>query len=78
MNRFCARMVEGFLLGKDLRCRCEMLWRKIIKPKILGFDEIGVWIAGDLEYQADGDCLRWAHQDSNLGPSDYESDALTN
>jgi hypothetical protein len=20
----------------------------------------------------------WAHQDSNLGPSDYESDALTN
>ena len=22
-------------------------------------------------------CL-WAHQDSNLGPSDYESDALTN
>ena len=21
---------------------------------------------------------RWAHQDSNLGPSDYESDALTN
>jgi hypothetical protein len=24
------------------------------------------------------DILRWAHQDSNLGPSDYESDALTN
>jgi hypothetical protein len=24
-----------------------------------------------------GVCL-WAHQDSNLGPSDYESDALTN
>ncbi len=22
--------------------------------------------------------FRWAHQDSNLGPSDYESDALTN
>ena len=22
--------------------------------------------------------LSWAHQDSNLGPSDYESDALTN
>ncbi len=22
--------------------------------------------------------LWWAHQDSNLGPSDYESDALTN
>jgi len=22
--------------------------------------------------------VRWAHQDSNLGPSDYESDALTN
>ena len=22
--------------------------------------------------------LGWAHQDSNLGPSDYESDALTN
>jgi hypothetical protein len=25
------------------------------------------------------ECLDlWAHQDSNLGPSDYESDALTN
>jgi hypothetical protein len=25
------------------------------------------------------DCVDWwAHQDSNLGPSDYESDALTN
>jgi hypothetical protein len=24
------------------------------------------------------DAVWWAHQDSNLGPSDYESDALTN
>ena len=25
-----------------------------------------------------GETNSWAHQDSNLGPSDYESDALTN
>ncbi len=25
-----------------------------------------------------GETGSWAHQDSNLGPSDYESDALTN
>ena len=25
-----------------------------------------------------GEIRLWAHQDSNLGPSDYESDALTN
>lgn len=30
----------------------------------------GVWRIKPFE-------MRWAHQDSNLGPSDYESDALT-
>ena len=41
---------------------------------------LGVWkYVGDLEYGASTFWLCWwAHQDSNLGPSDYESDALTN
>ena len=30
-----------------------------------------------VQKQRPGESL-WAHQDSNLGPSDYESDALTN
>ena len=29
-------------------------------------------------YPGSGLSEGWAHQDSNLGPSDYESDALTN
>jgi hypothetical protein len=33
---------------------------------------LGMWGAGRFGL------YRWAHQDSNLGPSDYESDALTN
>jgi hypothetical protein len=52
----------------------EMLWRESMGPNILGSDKIRVVIAG----RSGGACVRWAHQDSNLGPSDYESDALTN
>ena len=42
---------------------------------------LGVWkyVAGyDCRVGAYGLVVSWAHQDSNLGPSDYESDALTN
>jgi hypothetical protein len=51
-----------------------MLWRESRGPNILSLDEIRVMIAGI----SGGARVRWAHQDSNLGPSDYESDALTN
>ena len=51
-----------------------MLWRESRGPNILSSDEIRVVIAG----RSGGARVRWAHQDSNLGPSDYESDALTN
>ncbi len=39
------------------------------KPNMLGYLEIYDGVCGPGS---------WAHQDSNLGPSDYESDALTN
>ena len=45
--------------------------------------ENGVGPTGDIgylprRYHALVEVMRgWAHQDSNLGPSDYESDALT-
>jgi hypothetical protein len=52
----------------------EMLWRESRRPNILSSDEIRVVIDG----RSGGARVRWAHQDSNLGPSDYESDALTN
>ena len=43
---------------------------------------LGIWkeIAKELVGRASiiGLYEVWAHQDSNLGPSDYESDALTN
>ena len=41
---------------------------------------LGVWkLVGELGRGVDTVRLSlWAHQDSNLGPSDYESDALTN
>ena len=46
------------------------MWgRECLEPNMLGFSEIS---GGLREY-----LWEWAHQDSNLGPSDYESDALT-
>ena len=41
---------------------------------------LGVWkyVAGSECWVFTGCVDWWAHQDSNLGPSDYESDALTN
>ena len=45
------------------------------EPNMLGLKEFAAAITGLGEYRGDA---RWAHQDSNLGPSDYESDALTN
>ena len=38
---------------------------------MLGVGKLVGWLGG-------GGMDLWAHQDSNLGPSDYESDALTN
>ncbi len=49
----------------------------MVEPHMLGLDEIDSVLRG----LAVGLVIResrWAHQDSNLGPSDYESDALTN
>ena len=62
------------MLGESLGREREMLWRESRGPNILSLEEIRVVIAGI----SGGARVRWAHQDSNLGPSDYESDALTN
>jgi hypothetical protein len=62
------------MLGEGLGWEREMLWRESRRPNILSSDEIRVVTAG----RSGGARVRWAHQDSNLGPSDYESDALTN
>ena len=44
-------------------------------PQHVGLFEISHGFGEDLGYLS---AVWWAHQDSNLGPSDYESDALTN
>ncbi len=53
----------------------------------MGCAGLGREIEGILQYVPRSECIRhplgegekvWVHQDSNLGPPDYESGALTN
>jgi hypothetical protein len=55
----------------------DMLCDVIVLPHMLGIPDFGVAqrVVGAGRGSQE---VRWAHQDSNLGPSDYESDALTN
>jgi hypothetical protein len=48
-------------------------------PNMLGSPKF-LWVgfAGGMGCYGSFEVETWAHQDSNLGPSDYESDALTN
>jgi hypothetical protein len=57
----------------------DILGCGVVSPNMLGFPkfvcDIALEVAGCCEHSG---VVWWAHQDSNLGPSDYESDALTN
>jgi hypothetical protein len=52
-----------------------MWYRRYGCPNMLGYSKFLVVLAGAFRVSR---FVWWAHQDSNLGPSDYESDALTN
>ena len=47
-----------------------------MEPNMLGFSKFPRLCEQMFRENLGG--VWWAHQDSNLGPSDYESDALTN
>ena len=55
-------------------------WRNMSVVSEADPNMLGVWkyVAGSECWVFTGCVDWWAHQDSNLGPSDYESDALTN
>ena len=60
-------------------CAFDILGCEVVFPNMLGFVKIP-WVAllGVSECNGYFGVGWWAHQDSNLGPSDYEFDALTN
>jgi hypothetical protein len=56
----------------------KMLGYGHVSPNILGFPEFSCGLGRAFGVLRCPGVVWWAHQDSNLGPSDYESDALTN
>jgi hypothetical protein len=69
--------IRVLALGKQTWFGRNISVLRRMKPNMLGYAEKTSWHWGVGREIFVRDVV-WAHQDSNLGPSDYESDALTN